>query len=87
MNFAGDYASLCISSSVEEESFNLTEFGVDDLVSFECGDRTSYSLCNKEANSGDCISGDGPVAFPVSGFAEETVWATLKYQAPKTNLD
>ena len=63
----------------------MSEYGLDDIGSYECGEEISFDLCS-DAEDGDCTSGEGPVTAFDSGLDKDTVLVTLKVKEPATNF-
>ena len=85
-SFTGNHSNLCLSRTIREESFKLSDSGISKVGSFWCGESTQFNFCTKE-NKGACISGDGDQSiFDVE--LGNINWLTLSYKDDdKTNLN
>ena len=85
-SFTGNYSNLCLSRTIREESFKLSDYNISKVGSFWCGEKTHYNFCTKE-NKGDCTSGDGDQSIFDAELGDIN-WLTLSYKDDdKTNLN
>ena len=86
-SFTGNYSNLCLSRTIREESFKLSDYNISKVGSFWCGESTHFNFCKKE-NKGHCISGDGDQSNFGDANLDRVNWLTLSYKDDdKTNLN
>merc|ERR1719266_2774930 len=85
--FTGNYSNLCLSRTIREESFKLSDYNISTVGSFWCGESTHFNFCKKE-NKGHCISGDGDQSNFGDARLDKVNWLTPSYKDDdKANLN
>ena len=85
--FTGNHSNLCLSRTIREESFKLSDYNISKVGSYWCGESTRFNFCSKE-NKGLCIGGDGDQSNFGDANLDRVNWLTLSYKDDdKTNLN
>ena len=76
-NYEGPSATLCYADTYFQSLFNIKDFGLDRIGSYQCGANTDYTFCNWTFS--DCHYGTRETYVKQSNFSDSQKWVGISY--------